>query len=78
MTIAQLRSKHARALRELAKSYAQRRKAIIAAQRSQLRERLRHKNPNDWRAASKTRALVYSTRWHNLLSKPLVSKNKKI
>ena len=67
MTIRQLRLKHARALRELAASYTRRRAAIIKAQKAQMRERLSH-----------GKSLTYSKKWHNLLSKPLISNNKKI
>ena len=74
MTIRQLRLKHARALRELAASYARRRAAIIKAQKAQLRERLAH-GP---KSGSHGKSLRYSAKWHDLLSKPLISHNKKI
>jgi hypothetical protein len=74
MTIHQLRLKHARALRELAASYARRRAAIIKAQKAQVRERLSH-GP---KSGSRGKSLTYSKKWHNLLSKPLISHNKKI
>lgn len=70
--------KHARALRELAASYARRRAAIVKAQKAQLEERLRQNRPNNWRAAHHTKALTHSKRWHALLAKPLISRNKKI
>jgi hypothetical protein len=74
MTISQLRVKHARALRELAASYARRRAAIIKIQKAQLRERLLH-GP---KSGSHGKSLTHSKRWHDLLSKPLISHNKKI
>jgi hypothetical protein len=74
MTIRQLRLKHARALRELATSYARRRAAIIKAQKAQMRERLSH-GP---KSGSHGKSLTYSKKWHDLLSKPLISHNKKI
>ena len=74
MTIRQLRLKHARALRELAASYTRRRAAIIRAQKAQMRERLMH-GP---KSGSIGKSLAHSKKWHNLLSKPLISHNKKI
>ena len=74
MTIRQLRLKHARALRELAASYTRRRAAIIRAQKAQMRERLMH-GP---KSGSSGKSLTHSKKWHDLLSKPLISHNKKI
>jgi hypothetical protein len=74
MTIRQLRLKHARALRELAAAYTRRRAAIIKAQKAQMRERLSH-GP---KSGSHGKSLGHSKKWHNLLSKPLISHNKKI
>jgi len=74
MTIRQLRLKHTRALRELAASYTRRRAAIIKAQKAQMRERLSH-GP---KSGSRGKSLAYSKKWHDLLSKPLISHNKKI
>ena len=74
MTIRQLRLKHARALRELAAAYTRRRAAIIKAQKAQMRERLSH-GP---KSGSHGKSLTHSKKWHDLLSKPLISHNKKI
>jgi len=74
MTISQLRLKHARALRELDAAYTRRRTAIITAQKAQMRERLSH-GP---KSGSQGKSLSHSKKWHNLLSKPLISHNKKI
>jgi hypothetical protein len=74
MTIRQLRLKHARGLRELDASYTRRRAAIIKVQKAQMRERLSH-GP---KSGSHGKSLSHSKKWHNLLSKPLISHNKKI
>mgnify|MGYP006871031426 CR=1 FL=1 len=78
MTIRQLRLKHARGLRELDASYARRRAAIIKAQKAQMRERLSHKSPNNWKVPPRSRAAKYAKKWYGLLWKPLFSNRKKI
>jgi uncharacterized protein YkwD len=78
MTIRQLRLKHARGLRELAASYARRRAAIIKAQKAQMRERLSHNRPNNWKVPPRSRAAKYAKKWYGLMWKPLISHNKKI
>lgn len=78
MTLRQLRLKHARALRELAASYTRRRAAIIKAQKAQIRERLSHANPNNWHIPSRSKAAKHAHKWYGLMSKPLISRNKKI
>lgn len=78
MTISQLRSKHARALRELDAAYKRRRAIIIKAQKAQMRERLSHANPNNWHVPSRSKAAKHARKWYGLMWKPLISHNKKI
>jgi uncharacterized protein YkwD len=78
MTIRQLRMKHARGLRELEWAYERRRAAIIRAQKAQMRERLSHTRPNNWKVPPRSRAAKYAKTWYGLLWKPLFSNRKKI